>query len=365
MVLKCYIESMNKKTRRIIFYIFLFVFLIMVPVIIFYALGYNFDFEEKTIISTGAIYIKSYPTKAEIYINDKLRGKTNKLVGKLIPKTYNIQIIKKDFYPWQKEIIIKEGIVTKVDNIFLVPFNPKIFLVATESEKHAVFFKEPYSITKITELIKKKSKYTVININNLNFDYGQNKLYFLSKNNLYSIKLNLNDLEDSILSDILVSNVLNYTRYKNGIIYLDYFTRKIFELDLTSLKSAEFFNQVFPGFDKGKWIISNDNKKLLCQKEKSVEILWLDEVKDSIFWEKGNIEKINFGENINDVIWHPKTDEHLIIATNDSILITELDNRPPRNTINFITTEKPEIKYDYSNKTLYFLSQDRLYQTEL
>lgn len=357
---------MTRRTRRIIFCLFLIAFIILVPGIILYARGYNFDWEKKTIVATGGIYLKSHPPKAEIYINDKLKGRTNKFIRRLIPKVYEIKIIKDDYHLWQKKLTVKTGMVTKVDNIFLVPFNPKILLVATESQAYSSFFEESYSLTEVTEIIKKKSKYTIFNIDNLNFNPKENKLYFLSNNNLYSLELDKDNLENSTLSDILVSNVVNYAMYKNGVIYLDYFTGKIFELDLSSLKSAEFFDQVFPSFNQGEWILSNDGEKLLCKKEQSVEILWLKEIRDdSIIHKRGSTEKIDFGQTINNVIWHPKTDEHLIISTNDSILVTELDNRLPRNTINFITTEKPEIKYDPKNKTLYFLSQERLYETEL
>ena len=357
---------MTRRTRRIIFYIFLITFIILVPSIILYALGYGFDFDKKTFVATGAIYLKSYPPKAEIYINNKPRGTTNKFIRYLVPKVYEIKITKEDYHSWQKKLTVKTGMVTRIDNVFLVPFNPEIFLISTQSEEYSSFFEESYSLSKLTEIIKKKSKYTIFDISDLELDSKKEKIYFLSKNNLYSLELDKENLENSLLSDILAPNVVNYTIYKNGIIYLEYFTGQIYELDLNSIKSAVFFEQVFPSFNQGKWILSNDNEKLLCQKDKSVEILWLDRIDDApIGRRKGDIEKIDFEEKINDVIWYDKTDEHLIISTNDSILITELDGRPLRNTVNFITTEKPQIKYDARNKTLYFLSQDRLYQTEL
>jgi len=357
---------MTRATRRIIFFIFLLIFIILVPVIILYANGYSFDLEKRNIVTSGGIYLKSLPPKAEIYINDNFRGTTNKLIRRLIPKNYNVKIIKKEYHLWEKNILVKPGLVSKEEDIFLVSFNPKILLVATESNEYADFFEDPYSVDKIGETIKKKSKYTIFNIENINLNLKKDKLYFLFNNNLYSLDLNKENIENSVLSDVLVSNVLNYTMYKNGILYLDYFTEKIYELDLTILRSAEFFDQVFPSFNEGKWIISNDNRKLLCQKDKSVEILWLEDVLGkTVERRKGEIEKIDLGGQISDVIWLPQTDEHLIISTNDSILITELDNRLPRNTINFITTETPQIKYNTGNKTLYFLSQDRLYETEL
>lgn len=318
---------MTRKIRRIIFYLFLIAFIILAPLIALYARGYTFDWEKKTIVATGGIYLKTYPSKAEIYINDNFKGKTNKFIRRLIPKIYEIRIIKDDYHPWQKELLVEPRLVVKAKDILLVPFNPKISLVATESKAYLSFFEEP------------------------------EEEYFLSKNKLYRI-------DDP--SFPLVFNVLNYVVYRNGIIYLDYLSGKIHELDLSSLKSAPFFDQVFPSFNQGEWILSSDNKKLLCKKSNSVEILWLDEaINNSVIREKGDIERIYFNQTINNVIWHPKTDEHLIISTNDSILITELDNRPPRNTINFITAETPEIQYDPKAKTLYFLSQKRLYETEL
>ncbi len=322
-----YHNNMTKKTRRIIFYIFVGIFIITVPMIILYALGYSFDLEKKTIVATGGIYLKSEPTKAQIYINDKFKTITSKLIKRLTPKIYNVKLVKEGFYSWEKDLTVQPNLVTKANNIILLPINPKISLVATSSQEYIDF--------------------------NAELDPEP---YYIVKNNLYRAKD----------KKLLAQNVLNYIIYKDGIIYLDNISGKIFELDLTSLKTAEFFDSVYPNLNKGKWILSKDNKKLLCQKDKSVEIVWLDDVtSNSIIRKKGDLEKIDLGQKINQVIWYPRTNEHLIIAADDAILFTELDNRLPRNTINFITSEKPQIKYNSSNKILYFMSQNKLYQTEL
>jgi len=334
--------------------------------VIFYSEGYSFDWEKRTIVVSGGMYLKSYPLKADIFVNNKLSGKTNKFVRRLIPKVYDIKISKEEYHSWEKRITVEPGLVTRLDDIFLIPLNPKILLLASESREYKSFFEKPYSLDKLTEIIKKKSKYIIFKIENINIDKSGKKIYFLSNNNLYSIIWDENNPENSILSEILVPNVLNYVIYKDGIIYLDYFSGKIFELDVSSLQSAEFFNQVFPSFNQGKWILSDDNKKLLCQKEKSVEILWLtNEGENTLVRKRADIEKIDLEQTINGIIWYPRTDQHLIIATEESILVTELDGRQPRNTVKFINTEKPEIKYDADNRILYFFSQDRLYQTEL
>jgi len=351
---------MTRRTRRIIFYLFLMAFIFLAPMIILYARGYTFDWDEKTIVATGGIYLKSYPSGAEIFVNEKPKGKTSGYIKRLVPKAYEVKIIKENYHPWQKNLTVKPELVTKASNVLLVPFNPKISLVSKNEEIYSEIyssFKNPYPAN-LNETIKKKSKYTIFDINNVNFDPKKERIYFLSNNNLYYL--------DESLSPILISNVLNYVLGRDKIIYLEYFTGQIYELNLDNLESKPIFEQVFPSLNQGEWILSLDGKKLLCKKDKSVEILWLEEVvNNSIIREKGDIEKINFGQRINNVIWHPKTDKHLIISTNDSILVTELDNRPPRNTINFITTEKPQIQYNAKEKKLYFLSQDRLYRTNL
>lgn len=356
---------MTRRTRRIFFLFFLLIFIILVPIIILYAEGYSLDIEKRTLISSGGIYLKSYPTKADILINNKPSGKTNKFLKRLMPKNYDVKVEKEGYHSWLKTIIVEPGLVARFDDIFLVPLNPKILLVASESQEYKSFFKKSYTLNKLTETIKKKSKYTIFKIENINVDKNGKKIYFLSNNNLYSINWNEQIPDNSVLSEILVSNVLNYTIYKDGIIYLDYFTGKIFELDISSLRSAEIFDQVFPSFNRGKWVLFSDNKKLLCQKDKIIEILWLaEETVGSKDRKKGDIEKIDLGQIIIDAIWYPRTEQHLIIATEDSIFFTELDGQLPRNTIKFINTEKPEIQYNTDNKILYFLSQERLYKTE-
>lgn len=318
---------MTRKTRRIIFYIFLGIFIVIVPTIILYAMGFTFDFQKQIFTSTGGIYIKSLPSGANIYIDGKLRGETNGFIKRLNPKIYNIKLTMENYHDWQKEFVVQPQLVTKANDVVLLPLNPKISLVATESQEYLSFVSQ-----------------------------DKEEPYYILKNNLYR----------TTDKKLLIQNVANYVIYKDGLIYLDNVNGEIFELDLTTLKSAQMFDQVFPSLNKGKWILSNDNKKLLCQKDKSVEILWLDDVTNgSVTRKKGDLDDIDFDQLINNVIWYPKTNEHLIVSTDNSILFTELDNRSPRNTINFITAEKPQIKYDSNNKILYFLSQSKLYQTEL
>jgi len=114
---------MTKKTRRLIFYIFLVLFIFVALVIVFYALGYTFDWQKKSLTTTGAFYFKSHPDGAKIYINNEYAGDTNKFIRRLTPKNYDIKISKSDYYDWQKTLDIKSGLVTEAENIFLIKNN--------------------------------------------------------------------------------------------------------------------------------------------------------------------------------------------------------------------------------------------------
>ncbi|MBD3282366.1 MAG: PEGA domain-containing protein [Candidatus Portnoybacteria bacterium] len=407
---------MTKIQRRIAFYIFLALFIILVPTIILYALGYSLNTKDMTIKPTGGIYLESEP-KAQIYLNEKPRGKTPRFIKRLSPKIYNIRLTKKDYHQWEKQMTVEEGIVSKAENIILLPLNPKIqltikdkiqaytlinddiiyatsqsinyldisrnqeeemaktketinsiatsqnqeyFLIQTPTT-HLLLNRKTQTTTDLNQIIKKKSKYSITEISNPKFNNNGDKIYFLSKNNLYSITT-----ENLTLSEPLKQNILNYTKYKDGIIYLEYFTGKIYELDLTSLESSEISNQVFPSLTTGEWKISENNKKLLCQKQNSIEIVYLEETtEDSMIKKKGEIQTIQIKEKINEAEWYTETNKHILISTPTAILFTELDLRPPRNTINYITTENPKIEYNQDKNILYFLSQERLYQTKI
>lgn len=125
---------MTKKTRTILFLIFLFLFLLVAPISIFYSQGYRFDFESKKITQTGGIFLKAEPKQVEIYINGKLAKKTDfffgsALIENLLPNKYKIEIKKEGYHSWGKKLEIKEKEVSEVKNIVLFPKNPNFSIL--------------------------------------------------------------------------------------------------------------------------------------------------------------------------------------------------------------------------------------------
>lgn len=93
---------------------------------IFFAKGYTFSAKEKRVVGTGIINVTSEPDAASVFVDGHLTTATNATISSLSPKGYLVKIIKEGFIPWEKEIEVKEGIVTPV-KVTLFPAIPTIY----------------------------------------------------------------------------------------------------------------------------------------------------------------------------------------------------------------------------------------------
>lgn len=112
--------------RFLITIITLITIAVATSIAIFFAKGYTISPQEKRIVGTGIINISSEPDAASVYIDGHLTTATNATVSSLKPKTYSIKIIKEGFIPWEKQIDVKEGLVTPV-KVTLFPSIPTIY----------------------------------------------------------------------------------------------------------------------------------------------------------------------------------------------------------------------------------------------
>ncbi len=142
---------MTHRTRRCIFYIFLFFFVVLASSIILYAQGYSFDWQKKSPVITGAFYFKSYPKEADIYINNKYEGKTTKFIRRLPPGEYDIKISKQDYSDWQKTLMVKSKLVTEAQNIVLVKKTITPNLITDNNVKYLIFSPDKKKIVYLTD----------------------------------------------------------------------------------------------------------------------------------------------------------------------------------------------------------------------
>src|SRR3989338_4385141 len=97
---------------------------------------------------TCIIYVKSNPSGASIYINEKVHPDiTPARIEELKPGTYTIEVRRDGFYPWQKDLVVRPNMVTRADDIVLFHIPQEIDRIIdrqienfTVSDKHAIYY---------------------------------------------------------------------------------------------------------------------------------------------------------------------------------------------------------------------------------
>lgn len=107
---------------------------------VLYSQGYRIDFDSKRITQIGGLFLKVGPKRAEVYLDGKLKNKTDFFFGSLLiedllPKKYKIEIKKPGFSSWEKTLEIKEKEVTEAKNIILFPENLNFSEISKRVEK--------------------------------------------------------------------------------------------------------------------------------------------------------------------------------------------------------------------------------------
>jgi len=108
--------------RYVAFSFALALYLVLLPIILSYSLGYHIDFHKLNIYKTGILSLRSTPSGSSLYINGKLSAElTPARIEELKPGNYLIEVKREGFYPWQKEVTIRPNMVTRAENIILFP----------------------------------------------------------------------------------------------------------------------------------------------------------------------------------------------------------------------------------------------------
>ncbi|OGZ33710.1 MAG: hypothetical protein A3I88_02110 [Candidatus Portnoybacteria bacterium RIFCSPLOWO2_12_FULL_39_9] len=327
---------MNKQTRRLLLASLIIIFLLAAPAVLFYAWGYSFDWQNKKPVITGGIYLESIPKKAEIYLDGRLKNHTPRLLKRLVPKEYQIKLIKEGYYSWQKKLKVESQLVTEARNILLLPQAPEIELIDDN-------LTENFSLQ---SLFPKKEKEI--------FEL-QEPSYILYKSNperTAQTQISVAPLPLNQTYQIIVSPNQNLAALsEQGKLYLFNPEKKIFEELAENIKGAQF---------------SDDDKKILYFSQSEI---WVAYLKDNLiqpYKKAGEKELITrLSQEIKQAIWYPKTNEHIILAVGQVIKIIELDNRDIRNITDFIETQASQIAYDAKTEKLYFVEGEKLYNVSL
>ncbi len=98
-------------------------FLVAVPAVLLYTSGFRLD-SDLRLYKTGGLYVSSPVSGSQIFINNKLEKETNILQNGLFlqnlkPGKYSVLIGKDGYWPWLKELEVKEQFVTEARALIL------------------------------------------------------------------------------------------------------------------------------------------------------------------------------------------------------------------------------------------------------
>ena len=108
--------------RRIVFYTFLLLYLILCPGLLLYASGYIFDPLTREVARTGLIHLNSIPPGANVYLErSRFIQRTPATLEKLYPGDYRVTIELPGYRMWTQKVAVKPGKATAFDKVLLLP----------------------------------------------------------------------------------------------------------------------------------------------------------------------------------------------------------------------------------------------------
>ncbi len=107
--------------RRVVYVIFVIIFLVGAPLVILYTQGYRYNFQRNRVQKTGILIISSLPKKADIYLNGKIVDdqQAPARLEKILPADYDITLSKEGYHDWQKRLAVYENSTTFAEDVIL------------------------------------------------------------------------------------------------------------------------------------------------------------------------------------------------------------------------------------------------------
>jgi hypothetical protein len=130
------VKPLSHWQRKLVFGGLLLAFLVSLPVFIFYATGYRYDFSVKnpTFTATGGFYVVADTPDSEIYIDDEpvknIRTfRSASYIQGIEPGIHRVHVQASGTHTWVKELPVEAHIVTEAE-AFNLPLVPQVRLVA-------------------------------------------------------------------------------------------------------------------------------------------------------------------------------------------------------------------------------------------
>lgn len=121
---------MTRRARRAIFYGLLALFFLLGAAVVLYAEGWRFDFATWRAQKVGAIFVRSFPGDAAIFLDGApVPNQSNflfhgTLISGLFPKNYAVTLKEKGYVDWRENATVAPSLVTEFKYAVLVPRTP-------------------------------------------------------------------------------------------------------------------------------------------------------------------------------------------------------------------------------------------------
>lgn len=259
---------MKKSTRRLIFWIFVAIFLLSTPPTILYAIGYSFDWQNHILVKTGAIYLKSTPANAVISINGESRYITPQLVPHLLPGDYSVIVQKTGFYPWEKKLNVQAGLVTEARNIFLFPTDITPQLVAKNVTSTIEYFLSDQTQRTVTRDAAQLASSTI------GWLLNNENIFYVQKDSFIVYRTDLSGLIKEQLSREPLPPSDTYRIFANPNGQLAALSQ---EMDLYLLdRQPGAFNKIASQIKNVRF--TSDNKKIIFWNDNEIWVMYLTDI---------------------------------------------------------------------------------------
>lgn len=359
--------EMTKKSRRTFFYILGFAFMVTAPLIVAYSVGYTFDFGTREIEKTGGIFIHSDTPRLSLFLDGELKQETSFLSGSsyingIHPGIHLFRAEKEGYHAWSRSVNVEQEVVTEFRNVLLVP-DP--LPVATSSEREITALRTSTTTPELAVLGKKnlltlKSGETLLR-NVLFFKTLKGKVFAVTdKGFLAEIDPDSKEVKTIGSPGFYISKIpFKFIAAPGGDILLIDSSGGVFLLHDGAVAPLDgaVSNAVF----------DRTGGRLMLQKERELEVIWISPNPRQPFQKKGAKERIvEAGEIISDALWFGKNDLHVIFASREGLYLTELDGRGGRYAVELVSGKVDEVFVPEAENNQVFFKKGKIwYKIEL
>jgi len=116
--------------RKVVFGLFVVLYLALCPVMILYSLGYAWaPGAQRHLVKTGLLSIASAPPGASVYVGKRhYTKKTPAILRGLFPGSYHLKVALKGYRPWSRLVSVEPEKATVLERILLLPDQLRIEL---------------------------------------------------------------------------------------------------------------------------------------------------------------------------------------------------------------------------------------------